>query len=250
MTQQTRPSFELLLGEVSLKAPETPLYLRLATQVLEARRQEMENGHAPDADPQPPVRPEPVEGPPPSPAAATLEPPPAAEVTETVEAAEPAAPPPDAVDAPEPATPALDAVDAADAAPDEETPAEEPESIPVPFSYEPPAPAEAVPPEPPAREDAPAFLFPPPSPVVEAAPAVPTAPSAGDAAPARRARWFRGQLPVVYFEDGSSRVMESLDALKDLLRSRGLTPHPRGDASMLLWQVRNRLNLDVGQVDA
>ena len=39
------------------------------------------------------------------------------------------------------------------------------------------------------------------------------------------------------------------DALRDLLRSRGLTPHPRGDASMLLWQVRNRLGLNVGQVD-
>ena len=79
--------------------------------------------------------------------------------------------------------------------------------------------------------------------------AEPSAPAPEVEAPMRRARWFRGQFPVVTFEDGSSRVMQSLDALKDLLRSRGLTPHPRGDASMLLWQVRNRLGLTVGQVD-
>ncbi len=79
--------------------------------------------------------------------------------------------------------------------------------------------------------------------------AEPSAPAPEVEAPVRRARWFRGQFPVVTFEDGSSRVMQSLDALKDLLRSRGLAPHPRGDASMLLWQVRNRLGLTVGQVD-
>ena len=101
-------------------------------------------------------------------------------------------------------------------------------------------PVEAIVPEEPVAPLA--FSSPEPS-----EPAVPAAPV--EAAPARRARWFRGQVPVVYFEDGSSQVMQSLDALKDLLRSRGLTPHPRGDASMLLWQVRNRLGLDVGQTD-
>ena len=53
-----------------------------------------------------------------------------------------------------------------------------------------------------------------------------SAPAPEAEAPMRRARWFRGQFPVVTFEDGSSQVMQSLDALKDLLRSRGLTPHP------------------------
>jgi hypothetical protein len=40
-----------------------------------------------------------------------------------------------------------------------------------------------------------------------------------------------------------------LDALKELLKNRGLQPHPRGDASMLLWQVRNRLVLTVDRVE-
>ena len=88
-----------------------------------------------------------------------------------------------------------------------------------------------------------------PAPVADE-PMFPPPPPAAPEAPARRARWFRGQLPVVTFEDGTSQVMESLDALKALLSSRGLRPHPRGDASMLLWQVRNRLGLAVGQVDA
>ena len=209
------------MGEVSLKAPETPRYLRLATQVLEARRQELENGHAPEPEPQPPA--------PSSPAVATLEPPSAAEVVETA-------------DAPEPAASASDAADSAEAASVEETPSEEPELSAAPVAEETPVVEEAVAAEPVAQDEiVPALPAPEaaPAPVAEAAPA-----------PARRARWFRGQLPVVYFEDGSSRIMESLDALKDLLRSRGLTPHPRGDASMLLWQVRNRLGLSVDQVDA
>ncbi|MDE2970579.1 MAG: hypothetical protein OXT51_10880, partial [Chloroflexota bacterium] len=121
-------------------------------------------------------------------------------------------------------------------------PSEEPELAAGPGAEETPVVEEAVAAEPVAQDEiVPALPAPEaaPAPVAEAAPA-----------PARRARWFRGQLPVVYFEDGSSRIMESLDALKDLLRSRGLTPHPRGDASMLLWQVRNRLGLSVDQVDA
>ena len=215
------------MGEVSLKAPETPLYLRLASQVLEARRSELENGAEPEPAPQPPAPP------PPSPAVATLEPP--APAAEPVEAAEIVAV------APEPAEPSETAaneqpdVSALEVAPEiaEETPADVAETA---------AEVEERPVEASALEEPlapPVFSSPEPS--------EPAAPA--EVAPTRRARWFRGQVPVVYFEDGSSQVMQSLDALKDLLRSRGLTPHPRGDASMLLWQVRNRLGLDVGQVD-
>ena len=64
----------------------------------------------------------------------------------------------------------------------------------------------------------------------------------------RRARWFHDRFPQVTLEDGSVRVVGSLEDLRELLRSRGLQPHPRGDASMLLWQVRNRLNLGVEAV--
>jgi hypothetical protein len=76
----------------------------------------------------------------------------------------------------------------------------------------------------------------------------PPAPVAAATPPARRARWFHDQFPQVTFEDGSTQVIPSLNALKELLRNRGLQPHPRGDASMLLWQVRNRLGLTVEQV--
>jgi len=58
-----------------------------------------------------------------------------------------------------------------------------------------------------------------------------------------RGRWFLDQWPVITLEDGSFRNPKSTDDLKELIKSRGLTPHPRGDASMLLWQVRNRLQL-------
>ena len=145
--------------------------------------------------------------------------------------------------APEPAEPSETAaneqpdVSALEVAPEiaEEAPADLAEVAPAP--EEPPV--EAIAQEEPVAPP----LFPPP------VPSKPAASTLAEPAPARRARWFRGQVPVVYFEDGSSQVMQSLDALKDLLRSRGLTPHLRGDASMLLWQVRNRLGLDVGQVD-
>ena len=66
-------------------------------------------------------------------------------------------------------------------------------------------------------------------------------------APGRRTRWFQVQLPRITLEDGSQVTPHSLEELKELLRSRGLTPHPRGDAPMLLWQVRNRLG---GTVEA
>lgn len=154
MTQSTRPTFELTLGEVSLRAPETPLYLALAAQVLEVRRQELQEG-----------------------VGVTLPAP-----------------------APEPATP--------------------------------PSPTQVV--TEPVTQPA---AVPAPAPVTAATP------------PVRRARWFHDQFPQITFEDGSTQVIQSLDALKELLRNRGLQPHPRGDASMLLWQVRNRLGLTVDQVD-
>ncbi len=221
MTQQSRPSFELLLGEVSLKAPETPLYLRLASQVLEARRLELENGHDPEPEPTPPA----PSSPPPA-DVATLEPPveepaPEAVVVETA---------PEPIEADSAPSPSLEATDDVleTTTVVEEAPEPEPEPVEAAAAEEPPAPAMT-----------PSIPSPEPAPSASAA-----------EAPVRRARWFRGQLPVVNFEDGTSRVMDSLDALKDLLRSRGLTPHPRGDASMLLWQVRNRLGLSVDQVDA
>ena len=221
MTQQSRPSFELLLGEVSLKAPETPLYLRLASQVLEARRLELENGHDPEPEPTPPA----PSSPPPA-DVATLEPPveepaPEAVVVETA---------PEPVEADSAPSPSLEATDDVleTTTVVEEAPEPEPGPVEAAAAEEPPAPAMT-----------PSIPSPEPAPSASAV-----------EAPVRRARWFRGQLPVVNFEDGTSRVMDSLDALKDLLRSRGLTPHPRGDASMLLWQVRNRLGLSVDQVDA
>jgi hypothetical protein len=66
---------------------------------------------------------------------------------------------------------------------------------------------------------------------------------------ARRARWFHVPFPQITYEDGSTQIIPSLDALKELLKNRGLQPHPRGDASMLLWQVRNRLGLTVDRVE-
>ncbi|MCY4625310.1 MAG: hypothetical protein OXC99_09985 [Chloroflexi bacterium] len=228
MTEQSRPSFELLLGEVSLKAPETPLYLRLASQVLEARRLELEDGLSPEPEPAPPA-------PSPSPTTlATLEPPSAeAPAVEAVTAADTLA---EAADLAEPQGPAE--IEIAPA------PASEPAAA---FVEETPALGEISEPEAALVESMTVEERQPP----EMPPLIPSPePFPAADAPARRARWFRGQLPVVNFEDGSSRVMDSLDALKDLLRSRGLTPHPRGDASMLLWQVRNRLGLSVDQVDA
>ena len=66
--------------------------------------------------------------------------------------------------------------------------------------------------------------------------------------PVRRARWFTDRFPEITMEDGSKAVIRSLGELRLLLESRGLTPHPRGDASMLLWQIRNRLRLRVEPV--
>ncbi len=76
------------------------------------------------------------------------------------------------------------------------------------------------------------------------APSYPTAPRP----PVRRAHWFSDRFPRITLEDGSVQVPRSLEELKGMLRARGITPHPRGDASMLLWQVRNRLKLKVETV--
>ncbi len=94
-----------------------------------------------------------------------------------------------------------------------------------------------------------------PAPVVTEAP-VPETPepatlqprSAAPTAPQRRARWFQDQYPRITLSDGAQVTPRSLDELKALLQARGLTPHPRGDASMLLWQVRNRLGGTVESV--
>ena len=225
MTQQTRPLFELLLGEVSLKAPETPLYLKLAGQVLEARRLELEDGSSMEPGPPSPTPPAPA----PAPAAMAMQPPQAeSEAAEAVAVAEPPV-------APE-TEPSVAEVDASPSAAVVDEPQEIAEtSAPVVEQENEPQEAQI---ELQVAEEASPLLVERSAPAPEAE------------APMRRARWFRGQFPVVTFEDGSSQVMQSLDALKDLLRSRGLTPHPRGDASMLLWQVRNRLGLIVGQVDA
>lgn len=175
MTQDTRPTFELTLGEVSLKAPETPLYLALATQVLEVRRQELEERGV-----------------------GTLSSPKASAVS--VETSTPA----QEVTAP----------------------------VTQPVVEQTPTPAQEV-----TVSVTQPVAAPAPAPVTAATP------------PTRRARWFHDQFPQITFEDGSTQVMPSLDALKELLRNRGLQPHPRGDASMLLWQVRNRLGLSVDRIE-
>jgi hypothetical protein len=77
--------------------------------------------------------------------------------------------------------------------------------------------------------------------------AVPSRPVATPPPP-RRGRWFVSQLPSVQQPDGSRVVLRSLEELREFLRARGLAPHPRGDASVLLWQVRNRLRLPVEAV--
>ena len=81
-------------------------------------------------------------------------------------------------------------------------------------------------------------------------PRFPLAPSyqAAPRPPVRRAHWFSDRFPRITLEDGSVQIPRSLEELKGMLRARGITPHPRGDASMLLWQVRNRLKMKVETV--
>jgi hypothetical protein len=53
-------------------------------------------------------------------------------------------------------------------------------------------------------------------------------------------RWPRARLAT-----GEQVVFHSAEDLKFFLQQHGLSPHKRGDASMLLWQVRQRLNMPV-----
>lgn len=62
---------------------------------------------------------------------------------------------------------------------------------------------------------------------------------------AKRGRWFQTQFPLVTIDDGNKIALKSLEELRNILITNGLQPHPRGDASMLLWQVRNRLGFHV-----
>lgn len=54
-------------------------------------------------------------------------------------------------------------------------------------------------------------------------------------------RWFRDRFLQIQFKNGNITTLRSIDELRTFIEERGLTPHPRGDASMLIWQVRNRL---------
>ena len=162
MTQAARPIFELTLGEVSLKAPETPLYLSLAAQVLEVRRQELQES-VPEI-------------------AFNLN-------SSSVSTDSPTLTP----------------------------------------TYPSAATQEIVNP-------------------VKQPPLIASGNALGTPAP-RRARWFVDQFPKIIFHDDSTQAISSLEELKDLIRKSGLQPHPRGDASMLLWQVRNRLGLSVERID-
>ena len=64
-----------------------------------------------------------------------------------------------------------------------------------------------------------------------------------------KGRWFVKYKPKISLPDGEFEIPDNLEQLKAFIASKGLTPHPRGDASMLLWQVRNRLKLQVEAID-
>ena len=87
----------------------------------------------------------------------------------------------------------------------------------------------------------------PAAPAFQATPATPAF-QAAPRPPLRRAHWFSDRFPRITLEDGSVQIPRSLEELKGVLRARGITPHPRGDASMLLWQIRNRLKMGVETV--
>ncbi|MSQ11855.1 MAG: hypothetical protein EXR48_04085 [Dehalococcoidia bacterium] len=58
-------------------------------------------------------------------------------------------------------------------------------------------------------------------------------------------RWFRERWPRVSLPSGERLIPRSLEELRGLVAQHGIRPHKRGDAAMLLWQVRHRLGLDV-----
>lgn len=61
-------------------------------------------------------------------------------------------------------------------------------------------------------------------------------------------RWFEERWPKITLRSGEVSIPRSVDELKALLEKQGLRPHKRGDASMLLWQVKARLGLNVEPV--
>ncbi|MSQ13143.1 MAG: hypothetical protein EXR47_03185 [Dehalococcoidia bacterium] len=61
-------------------------------------------------------------------------------------------------------------------------------------------------------------------------------------------RWFVDRWPRIAQPSGNVEVVRTLEALNAFLKSNGLEPHRRGDASMLLWQVRERLHFPVEAV--
>lgn len=71
----------------------------------------------------------------------------------------------------------------------------------------------------------------------------PSPPEAGG-----RVRWFRTHLPRVVLRDGTVRTFHTVEELRRFVAEMGLTPHRRGDASILVWQVRHRLGLPVDEV--
>lgn len=58
-------------------------------------------------------------------------------------------------------------------------------------------------------------------------------------------RWFVDRWPRIVQPSGDVEVVRTLEGLNDFLKGKGLEPHRRGDASMLLWQVRERLHFQV-----
>lgn len=192
MATTERPAFQLTLGEVQLRAPETPQYLEVALRLLEARLRELQGaglqpfGTAQDR----PFDSSTTSGR----STAQGKPPHSAQSQQSQDAAPP------------PASPILDIT--VQAPPTSETSLEETLG----------------------RQDAQQVQGRSFDGRAIHEPALPG-----------RRRWFRDQLPRITWADGIQVTPRSLEELKGLLRGKGLAPHPRGDASMLLWQVRNRL---------
>lgn len=94
-----------------------------------------------------------------------------------------------------------------------------------------------------------AVAMPPqPSPAPPAPSAPSEAPPVSRPSPPGRVRWFVTHRPRIQVGPGQVVEPATLEELKGFIQARGLTPHPRGDASMLLWQVRERLGLPVEAV--
>jgi len=89
---------------------------------------------------------------------------------------------------------------------------------------------------------------PPPREVPPPREAPPTPPRPGPPSAGGQVRWFRTHLPRVVLPDGTVRLFRTLEDLRRFVEERGLTPHKRGDASILVWQIRHRLRLPVDEV--